>query len=1510
ATPTAGLKSGDIITLTVRIQDHFANPLTGLTSHITLAHNQAGTVTWVDHQDGTYSAPLTLTKLGDDPLKATVQNVDSQSMAIIVEPQQSKTSVNTVELHTLHPLVSVGQAATLTLTLLDKHNNGVVQIPSNEIKLENNKLTLSNIQWQEQGDGVYTTELPFSQIGNQKLISTVNFIESQSVDVDVTALKGATRVHRVTLDATPKQLVVGESTQLTLTLLDQFNNGVLDVLESDININDDNTRSTLTGLQWQYQQNGVYTANALITKGGVHSLKATVNNKQDNVLIHAISSVGQSYVNDAVLTSNTMNIIAGNSTTLMLKLKDQHGNPVSQVASSDITLTDSSGATIQTHWNEMNNLGDYHASIQLDIVGSHTLAVTTNNIARNIQIQVTAAQGASSVAQLEIAPIATTEAGEKTSIAVTMKDQYGNIVNNVLNRDITIEIGGITYPIQLTELSDTGQYTGQIPAQPQGQHAVKITVNTHSKTTNWNVNNPTTIPLSSFDKTGQRGALETATLSHNKNLVGSGDKVTFTLTLMDKFDNPLTGASPQLRLLTNLSEVSLWQDNRDGSYSIELLMNRLGSQNVQAIVKNMLSNDINLNIAALSGANNVDTTALTIRDATIEAGNTTQLTLLLKDSVDNGVTQVQNGDIHLTQNSVKTDKLWSSVIDGIYTTPIQINKVGIYPLRATVNKQNSRIETLEVTHPHGQAKVANAQLVSNIASLDAGKDVELTLTLKDQYDNLVIGINGADIALKDSHTTEVIDNSRIAWHMASEGIYKASLPLTLIGNHMLTATVNHQSASTSQITINPLKGTANVNQIMLTAAQNAISAGETTMLTLSVLDSFGNEVSDVLTSDISLTNADAQITTLATWTKVPSTVGTYAASVQLDKVMAHTLIAKVNGQTKTTQIHVNPLKNFDNVTTVSLQTPSTTEVDEKNKLTLTLTDRFGNGVVDVDPRHISLTLGSVAQVVTWIEDQNGTYHTELALSQVGNQSITVKVNNATETKAVRVNSPAGKDKVVSIQFATTTTSVLPNESVTLTLTLKDQHGNSVKNVRSSDISLSDSHIPESFTSPNWAEDSQQIGVYTAVVNLKKTAEHTLTAKVNNLEKGTKITVQPFTGVQQVNIVELSVDKKEISIGGKVNFTLTAKDIYGNNVSIQTADIRLQNANDAINQPTWQQQGLQFKGELTLSTSGSYVITAKVGDKTSSPTNLTVQSGKPVFAAGKSEFSVSSHEIDEGSNANITVKLVLKDASGNPILGKRPRVSASAGTIANTMQENNYGVYTSTFKNNAIGKSNLTLDSASIDYNDTVPPITVITYGSSKIIAQSHSFSMSDEFPNTGFKGAKFQITVPIGQQTDYDWSVDIDWLSIDDKGVVTMRHKPIPIRNGNAMIPIFKGVPKPHTGYKRTVDYRFTLKKWYDSHGKMGAFASRNTCIAPSRLIKYNDLSIGRSYSRQVGEQVFQEWGAKFTQDHLGINSFFWTADTQTNTKNSIYNPFTGVDKPIDISNSQSLDAICVDDLN
>ena len=178
-------------------------------------------------------------------------------------------------------------------------------------------------------------------------------------------------------------------------------------------------------------------------------------------------------------------------------------------------------------------------------------------------------------------------------------------------------------------------------------------------------------------------------------------------------------------------------------------------------------------------------------------------------------------------------------------------------------------------------------------------------------------------------------------------------------------------------------------------------------------------------------------------------------------------------------------------------------------------------------------------------------------------------------------------------------------------------------------------------------------------------------------------------------------------------------------------------------------------------------------------------------------------------------------------------------------------------------------------------------------------------------GAQFQIIAPIGKQTDYDWSVDIDWLSIDKEGIVTLLRKPTPIKGINAMIPIFTGKPKAHTNYTRPVEYRFTLKKWYVHKGKFSAREAVNTCQTPSRLVRYDDLLLnGTPYvmPRNAGEKIFHEWHNQHSLQKLNLspNPMILLADMQTATQiTHILNPHSyGI-----MNSSPDGEVICVDDL-
>lgn len=159
-------------------------------------------------------------------------------------------------------------------------------------------------------------------------------------------------------------------------------------------------------------------------------------------------------------------------------------------------------------------------------------------------------------------------------------------------------------------------------------------------------------------------------------------------------------------------------------------------------------------------------------------------------------------------------------------------------------------------------------------------------------------VTGADIVLTDNNSAEIIDSRSIAWHEVSTGVYKATLPLTKVGKHTLTATVNKQDANTKEVTVKALKGASNVNEIKSTPAVTSMSAGESTILTLTMLDKYGNEVADVAPKDMKLENSDNTIITKASWVKTPLHDSVYTAQITLEKVKQHTLSVEVNGQIK------------------------------------------------------------------------------------------------------------------------------------------------------------------------------------------------------------------------------------------------------------------------------------------------------------------------------------------------------------------------------------------------------------------------------------------------------------------------------------------------------------------------------------------------------------------------------------------------------------------------------------
>ncbi|NIH06463.1 Ig-like domain-containing protein [Providencia rettgeri] len=1457
-------QAGNKLKLTVTLTDHFDHKLIGVSRGIMTKTKQASSVKWQDNADGSYSTELLLSKVGTDTLQVTVNNI-SQSQTIQVNAPEGKSAVHSVELKETGKTFMVGDSVELQLTLTDSHGNGVEKVQASDIRLEHNNTLISALSWQEIGTGVYTTTLPLHKQGRNTFVSRVNNQASTPLAVSVNALTGPTQVKTVQLNASTNQLTVGSKTELTLTLLDQWNNGVGGITAKDITINDTHIKKNLTGLIWTPQGNGIYTAPTTVSTVGVHSLKATVNLiESHNVLVDAQPSTNQSHINKVKLTTNLSTITAGSKVTLSLKITDINDNPVIKLDNHKITLTESNN-TIPTVWDEdLHGLGIYSTSIKLTKVKTHKLKAEIGQFTDITNVMVNSPSGKDAVTAIAISPIARSEAGEASSFLIHLTDQYRNPVNNVLSSDITVKINGQKQNIIFTEKNILNGYTAHLPAAKANSYQIMVEVNGLSKTAEWVVNPPIAVPITSYDKDGLRRSLETIFITHNaqSTTINSGDKVTLTVALRDKFDNKLTGAKNALNLLTNLQPTTAWIEVSDGLYTQEVIMNKLHKQSIQVVANKMLSDKLELTISPAEGVSHVHKTRLETKEGTIEAGKEVTLTLTLTDSVDNGVIKVDTNDIQFTSNQKAVKTTWANIQDGVYTTKQRLETVGNYQFKAVVNNQPSRIQTVEATYPSGKDAVKAAYISANTNMVSAGENVELTLTLKDQYQNLVTGVNGADIALKDSQTAETIDNRNIVWNMASAGVYKATLPLTKVGKHTLTATVNKQNTNTNEITVAALKGASNVKEIKLTANNGSINVGGSTTLTLTLLDNYGNEVADVTSTAIKFRNTDSTITTTAKWVKSTSQDGVYTALVTLDKVKRHILSVDVNSQTKNIEIDVKLLEGANNVASVELKAPTTAKLGSNVPLTLKLKDKLGYAVVAANSSDITLKRAGASIPASWVEGNDGNYTSSIVLTKAGLHALEVEVNRHSSTTSITVEHSKNVKSVenISITPSIATNSsgkytTQPGQQFELIFTLTGQYDQGITELKETDISLIETQTSKSVPIKAWQEDPMQKGTYTASISLETAALHSLTAKINGLSEKIEVTVIPFNRPDNVASIELQLDRPKAIVGENVNLKLAIKDKYGNDVDIDVNEIKLSDTHNGslTSQVKWDsKKGTfthQYTGILKLAKKGEYTIFASVATTESRPKIISIAPIEPVFTKGKSSLVAATYETSTDKIENTKITLTLKSKDGNMMTGKQPKLAftsaKNSGQSVRVMSEETPGIYVTEYRNTSDSEIvNIKLENSSIDYTGREQSIQIVNYGkiSIKPIDGNSNILTTDKdekFPSTGFVDVSFYINPSVGTSYDYNWTVDQNWLSVNNLGEVKMKKQPE--NSSQAKVTI---IGKAKANNINDMVYTFTLKSWYIKKEEGTPQDAINNCQPPyGPLTKENLQSLTKEWN-------------------------------------------------------------------
>lgn len=326
----------------------------------------------------------------------------------------------------------------------------------------------------------------------------------------------------------------------------------------------------------------------------------------------------------------------------------------------------------------------------------------------------------------------------------------------------------------------------------------------------------------------------------------------------------------------------------------------------------------------------------------------------------------------------------------------------------------------------------------------AGSYVSVTVTPKDS-DGILLGSGKSVTVFLDGVSADY--DGAIAVTDQGNGTYTASVRVvsTTVPN-IISATVDGNAIDQTQ-TIAVLPSIAAATTSIITTNPTTITTDETSNILIQLKDQFGN-----------ILNSSGGTITLSTTVGAISGVvdhsdGTYSATLYTNTTGTSTINATLDGIALTDDavvVFTEGAVSFSHSTIVATETVIT--ADETTLITVQLSDQYGN---NLSSSRGVVTLTTTLGVLTAVTDNNdGTYTASLSAnsSGIGNALINGKLDGVALQDEEVVQIWVGIPSANTTTIIASPTTITADETSTITVQLKDQHGNLI-NATTSLVSL-------------------------------------------------------------------------------------------------------------------------------------------------------------------------------------------------------------------------------------------------------------------------------------------------------------------------------------------------------------------------------------------------------------------------------------------------------------------------
>lgn len=1201
--------------------------------------------------EGKIIVPITNTHIGKSIINVSVKNITySTNVDFIADINSAK--INTF---TINPNISFADGTDeklIALNVTDKNDNPV---PNAKIQLSaDNQAQLKKTELLTDSQGNASTTMTSKISGTVTVIAQVNNIATQKTTQFIADLSNG-KIISVTPSA-PPYIADGKTTVTFTAVVEDKNNNILPNAKIIWSTNRDQNIVSINEFSTTDNQ-GI--AQTTVTSTQAFDVIVTARLSNESLDALPITFIANNQQGLITLTTNKTELIADNKEQAILTavVKDKFGNKLPNIT---VEWQSNASTTLDKQKSVTDSQGQTTNQIRTKKAGVTEVTATLSN-KEKAQVTLTA------IADPNNANIVLTTVNNKTEAVadnndtITLMAHVTDAENNPLIKQSVFWTS--THNVLSENMVKTDD-NGDVQVVIKGTEAQTTTV-----TATLENNKSTTQDLHFI--AGQVNASQSTFSIDPQSIVANGSSsATGTITLKDKFGNLVPKQDKFIALSGDNSTIkfSVLKEIDTGIYQTAINGKQEGISFIRAQYTNA-GNTFNLTqpLGFIADKQNAIINAVNVIPPFDVIANGTDQVIIRAKIIDlQGNPSMEGIAVgwltslgKLSLPISKTDK------NGIAEITLSSTQAGAAKVTAMLGRQQS----LDADHLINfntdvvSADKSQLSLIPNTIISETGRS-QITLTLKDKYDNLLTG-------LKDKISVNYsadLTTTTTAFNEISTGVYQAQVSALKAGQTTISTKIDSVTLTqTALLTVLPNNQTAKVDKFVISDTQP--HAGDTITYHAYISDKNDNPVN----SGVSVTWTTDKDSLLAKPLTFTDSKG--IAEVELTRNPAG--LAKVNAVLISGSYPAPDVKfvadNVDENSSEINLIPTTIIANGTDKalLTLTIKDKGGNTLPDQQVEGISNNPSiqfSPAQQVT-----QGYYEIEVTGTKSGTAQLSVKVNGVDfkkqKTLQLRADETTWQIKSVGVDR---TSMIAGDKGVNYQATIVDANDNILPNVIVSWKlqGLADDYDFSTYTDINGIARTKVTSTVAGILKMSAYID------LNNHKPIQDVTVNPT----DIDANKSTFSSNRQSIGGddkdSALLTVNLMDKYSNTIDGKTVSIKTTSGTPNFSDNPLNSLGNgKYQTDLTSNVKIDIIVTAEAeGITIAKPLTIKVTIPKPdiIFDKQIQQETYASAPINALGYTGLPNNINVMWSSSDPTIASIDTISGSismkkAGTTIITLQ---------------------------------------------------------------------------------------------------------------------------------------------------------------------------------------------------------------------------------------------------